>query len=122
MCAHGADLAREQPELDGERGREHEYKQNREGMHGVRARGTLASGKISGNMTQDDRLIWIDLEMTGLVPERDRIIEIATVVTDADLAVVAEGPVTAGRQPEATAAAADDGTTRKPAATGRPAG
>ena len=55
-------------------------------MHGVRARGTLASGKISGNMTRDDRLIWIDLEMTGLVPERDRIIEIATVVTDADLA------------------------------------
>jgi oligoribonuclease len=78
----------------------------------VRARGTLASGKISGNMTQDDRLIWIDLEMTGLVPERDRIIEIATVVTDADLAVVAEGPVIAVRQPEATLAAMDEWNTR----------
>ena len=37
-------------------------------------------------------LVWIDLEMTGLDPERDRIIEIATVVTDADLTVLGEGP------------------------------
>ena len=39
-----------------------------------------------------DRLIWIDLEMTGLDPDRDSIIEIATVVTDARLEVLAEGP------------------------------
>ena len=39
-----------------------------------------------------DRLIWIDLEMTGLDPDRDTIIEIATVVTDARLEVLAEGP------------------------------
>ncbi len=84
----------------------------------MRARGTLASGKISGNMAQDDRLIWIDLEMTGLVPERDRIIEIATVVTDADLAVVAEGPVIAVRQPEATLAAMDEWNTRTHGASG----
>ena len=38
-------------------------------------------------------LAWIDLEMTGLDPERDRIIEIATIVTDKDLNVLAEGPV-----------------------------
>lgn len=63
-------------------------------------------------MTRDDRLIWIDLEMTGLVPERDRIIEIATVVTDSDLAVVAEGPVVAVRQGEATLAAMDEWNTR----------
>jgi len=63
-------------------------------------------------MMQGDRLIWIDLEMTGLVPERDRIIEIATVVTDADLAVVAEGPVIAVRQSEATLAAMDEWNTR----------
>ena len=41
-------------------------------------------------------LVWIDLEMTGLDPDSDRIIEIATVVTEADLSVVAEGPVLAG--------------------------
>ena len=43
-------------------------------------------------------LIWIDLEMTGLSPERDRIIEIATVVTDKDLNILAEGPVLAVHQ------------------------
>jgi oligoribonuclease len=81
-------------------------------MHEVRARGTLASGKITGNMAQDERLIWIDLEMTGLVPERDRIIEIATVVTDRDLAVIAEGPVIAVHQAAATLAAMDEWNTR----------
>jgi oligoribonuclease len=79
---------------------------------------TLASGKIRGNMAQADRLIWIDLEMTGLVPESDRIIEIATVVTDADLAVVAEGPALAVRQPEGTLAAMDEWNTRTHAETG----
>ena len=63
-------------------------------------------------MTHDDRLIWIDLEMTGLVPETDRIIEIATVVTDADLVVIAEGPVIAVRQPEPALAAMDEWNTR----------
>jgi oligoribonuclease len=48
-----------------------------------------------------NNLIWIDLEMTGLDPDRDRIIEIATVVTDADLRIVAEGPVLAIGQPDA---------------------
>ena len=37
-------------------------------------------------------LIWIDLEMTGLIPEQDVIIEIATIVTDSDLNILAEGP------------------------------
>ncbi len=48
----------------------------------------------------ENNLIWIDLEMTGLVPERDRIIEIATVVTDSHLNVLAEGPVMAIFQPD----------------------
>ncbi len=47
-----------------------------------------------------DNLIWIDLEMTGLNPDRDHIIEIATVVTDSQLNTVAEGPVYAIHQPE----------------------
>lgn len=45
-------------------------------------------------------LIWIDLEMTGLKVERDYILEVATVVTNSDLEVIAEGPVFAIHQPE----------------------
>ncbi|TAL79869.1 MAG: oligoribonuclease [Burkholderiaceae bacterium] len=41
----------------------------------------------------DQRLVWVDLEMTGLDPEKERIIEAAVVVTEPDLTVVAEGPV-----------------------------
>jgi oligoribonuclease len=54
------------------------------------------------NMPQDpNRLIWIDLEMTGLAPDADRIIEMALVVTDNDLNMVAEAPVWVVRQSEA---------------------
>ena len=55
-----------------------------------------------------DNLVWIDLEMTGLDSQRDRIIEIATVVTDSSLAVVAEGPVLAIHQDPAALDAMDD--------------
>lgn len=48
--------------------------------------------------TNANNLIWIDLEMTGLDPEKDRIIEMATIVTDSNLNVVAEGPVFAIHQ------------------------
>lgn len=53
-------------------------------------------------------LIWIDLEMTGLIPEHHRIIEMATLVTDSDLNWLAEGPVIAIRQPEHELAKMDD--------------
>lgn len=55
-----------------------------------------------------DNLVWIDLEMTGLNPDLDHIIEIATIVTDAQLNVIAEGPVIAIHQPEPVLAAMDD--------------
>ncbi len=54
------------------------------------------------------RLVWIDLEMTGLDPNRERIIEVATLVTDAELNVVAEGPVIAVHQPDALLEGMDD--------------
>jgi oligoribonuclease len=55
-----------------------------------------------------DNLVWIDLEMTGLNPDRDHIIEIATIVTDAQLNLIAEGPVIAIHQPEPVLAGMDD--------------
>lgn len=60
-----------------------------------------------------DNLIWIDLEMTGLDPERDRIIEIATVVTDSNLQVLAEGPALAVHQEDAVLAGMDEWNTRQ---------
>lgn len=63
-------------------------------------------------MSDRDRLIWIDLEMTGLEPETDRIIEIATVVTDANLHVIAQGPVLAVHQPDELMAGMDEWCTR----------
>jgi oligoribonuclease len=59
------------------------------------------------------RLIWIDLEMTGLDTMKDSIIEIATIVTDANLEPVAEGPVIAIHQSDAVLAAMDDWNTRQ---------
>ncbi len=58
-------------------------------------------------MPSTDYLIWIDLEMTGLIPDSDQIIEIATVVTDSDLAIVADGPELAIHQSEEVLARMD---------------
>lgn len=55
-----------------------------------------------------DNLVWIDLEMTGLDPLRDHVIEIATIVTDSQLNVVAEGPVIAIHQPDSVLARMDE--------------
>jgi oligoribonuclease len=65
-------------------------------------------------MAQDSQnLIWIDLEMTGLDTQNDSIIEVATVVTDKDLNVLAEGPVLAIFQNEETLARMDDWNKRQ---------
>ena len=55
----------------------------------------------------DQNLVWIDLEMTGLYPDRDRIIELAVIVTDPQLTVRVEGPVFAVHQSDATLDAMD---------------
>ena len=64
-------------------------------------------------MSRKDNLIWIDLEMTGLDPDQHRVIEIATVVTDKELTVLAEGPVLAIHQSDDVLAAMDEWNTRQ---------
>jgi oligoribonuclease len=59
----------------------------------------------------ETNLVWIDMEMTGLNPDSDRVIEIAVVVTDAELQVVAEGPVLAIHQHDRVLAAMDSWNT-----------
>jgi oligoribonuclease len=53
------------------------------------------------NRPNEFNLVWIDMEMTGLDPDKDRIIEVAAVVTDPDLTILAEGPVFAIHQSDA---------------------
>ncbi|WP_112478708.1 oligoribonuclease [Vibrio variabilis] len=66
----------------------------------------------------DDNLIWVDLEMTGLDPETHKIIEIASIVTDSELNILAEGPVIAIHQPEVELAKMDDWCTNTHTASG----
>jgi len=69
-------------------------------------------------MPSADSLVWIDLEMTGLKPDTDSIIEIATVVTDKELTVLADGPVIAIHQPEDVLARMDDWNQRQHGSSG----
>ena len=71
-----------------------------------------------GQLKQRENLVWIDLEMTGLDPENDLIIEIATVVTDKHLVVLAEGPVIAIHRDDAVLAGMDEWNTTQHSASG----
>lgn len=64
------------------------------------------------------RLIWIDLEMTGLNPDQDRILEIATVITDKELNILADGPVIAIHQPQSTLQKMDEWNVKHHTASG----
>ncbi|HHX8310074.1 TPA: oligoribonuclease [Vibrio diabolicus] len=66
----------------------------------------------------DQNLIWVDLEMTGLDPETHKIIEIASIVTDSELNILAEGPVLAIHQPEEELEKMDDWCTNTHTASG----
>ena len=59
----------------------------------------VSHGASTSNAPNEFRLVWLDMEMTGLDPEKERIIEVAVVVTEPDLTVVAEGPVLVIHQP-----------------------
>lgn len=63
-------------------------------------------------MADVNNLVWIDLEMTGLDPEKEKIIEMATIVTDSELNMVAEGPVIAIHQPDSLLNAMDEWCTK----------
>jgi len=69
-------------------------------------------------MGKNERIVWMDLEMTGLDPERERIIEMATVVTDGDLNIVAEGPELVIHQDDTVLEAMDDWNTSHHGASG----
>jgi oligoribonuclease len=69
-------------------------------------------------VSRKDNLIWIDLEMTGLNPDQNLIIEIATAVTDKELTVLAEGPVMAIHQTDEVLATMDEWNTRQHANSG----
>ena len=64
-------------------------------------------------LNRRSNLVWIDLEMTGLDPDTDRILEIATVITDKDLIVLDEGPVCAIHQPDDVLEGMDEWNTRQ---------
>src|SRR6266853_6883677 len=69
----------------------------------------LHRGPRKSGMAQDqNNLVWLDMEMTGLDPDKDRIIEIAVVVTDSQLSALSEAPVLVVRQPDAVLEAMDD--------------
>ena len=63
-------------------------------------------------------LVWVDMEMTGLDPDNDKVIEIATIVTDGELNTLAEGPVIAVHQPDEVLAAMDEWNTTHHTASG----
>ena len=69
-------------------------------------------------MTKEKLLIWVDLEMTGLEPDRDYIIEIATILTNSELETVAEGPVLAIHQSDDILAGMDEWNTRQHGSSG----
>ena len=64
-------------------------------------------------MQNENNLIWIDLEMTGIDPDNDVIIEIATLITDADLNILAEGPTYAVHQPDSILDTMDEWNTNQ---------
>ena len=71
------------------------------------SRALAATKQTTKSHPNEFRLVWLDMEMTGLDPEKERIIEVAVVITEPDLTVVAEGPVLVVHQPDSLLDAMD---------------
>ena len=69
-------------------------------------------------MSYSENLVWMDLEMTGLDPDKERIIEIATIITDSSLAILAEGPVIYVKQKQSLLDRMDEWNTKHHTASG----
>jgi oligoribonuclease len=78
----------------------------------------MSSAPSASGSKSDDRLIWVDMEMTGLDPDNDRVIEVAVVVTDAELVTVAEAPVYVIHQSDAVLGGMDGWNTATHARSG----
>jgi oligoribonuclease len=74
--------------------------------------------ELSRSMKREGLIVWIDMEMSGLDPDRDRILEMATIVTDGQLVVVAEGPEFVIHQPASVLDAMDEWNQKHHAASG----
>jgi len=92
-------LAQREPQPHQRRGGERREEQPGKGIHHAMREYVMPADQ--------NNLIWIDMEMTGLTPDADRIIEVALLVTDAQLSVLAEGPVLVVHQPDEVLAAMD---------------
>lgn len=68
----------------------------------------MQTTKSADSTVSDNNLVWMDLEMTGLDPEKERIIEIATIITDGELNIIAEGPDLVIHQPAKLLKAMDE--------------